>query len=60
MLTKLTEKVIVLTLQNNQQELVETLKDLPYQDLITLYAMCLNLSKTVREAPNFNKGPTQS
>ena len=57
MLTSLTEKIIILTLQNNERELKEALEDLTYQELITLYAMCLNLSKCLRAAPNFNKNP---
>jgi len=56
-LTPLTEKVIILTLQNKFAELKPLLQDLSYKDLITLYAMCFNLSKAVKEAPNFFRNP---
>ena len=57
MLTELTEKIITLTLQSNFNELQKILDDLTYSELSLLYVMCLNLSKKIRLAPNFNKPP---
>jgi hypothetical protein len=60
MLTELTEKIIILTLQEKFTLLKEELNNLTYQELTVLYAMCLSLSKLVRAAPNFSKGPAQT
>lgn len=57
MLTGLTEKIIVLTLQNKFDELQEELNELTYAELGLLYTMCLNLSRRIRLAPNFNNPP---
>jgi len=55
MLTELTEKIITLALQNNFESLKKELQELTSKELTVLYALCLNLSKHVRNAPNFGK-----
>ena len=55
MLTPTTQKIIELTLTNKRDELMKELYDLEYHDIITLYTMCLNLSRVLRDAPNFKK-----
>jgi hypothetical protein len=57
-LTELTEKIIILTLQNNFEALKKELQELTSKELTVLYALCLNLSKYVRKAPNFGKPNT--
>lgn len=55
MLTPLTAEIIEVALTTRGEKLDLLLKDLEYHELTTLYTMCLHLSKTIRNAPNFTR-----